>query len=165
LAYRFVRKTDHLDGYWTFNCRLYKAHLEVMYKGLLIHLDDPDGTIQDAVADVLRELATLAPDVLAAYAKAAKGKHRDSRRCEKIQIFAEQAHRSGSSSESGTAEVVEAIATGELGEGGSGDGGDQADIPEIIQRDAAGRPKDGERESIGDGSEMVAEIRSKSGTN
>ena len=28
---------------------LYRAHLEAMYKGLLIHLDDPDTRIQDAV--------------------------------------------------------------------------------------------------------------------
>lgn len=28
---------------------LYRAHLEAMYKGLLIHLDDPDSRIQDAM--------------------------------------------------------------------------------------------------------------------
>ena len=28
---------------------LYRAHLEAMYKGLLIHLDDPDPRIQDAM--------------------------------------------------------------------------------------------------------------------
>ena len=28
---------------------LYRAHLEAIYKGLLIHLDDPDTRIQDAV--------------------------------------------------------------------------------------------------------------------
>ena len=29
--------------------RLYKAHLETLYTGLLVHLDDPDQTIQEAV--------------------------------------------------------------------------------------------------------------------
>ena len=28
---------------------LYSAHLEALYKGLLIHLDDPEARIQEAV--------------------------------------------------------------------------------------------------------------------
>ena len=34
------------DGY---DACLYKAHLEALYTGLLVHLDDPDRNIQEAV--------------------------------------------------------------------------------------------------------------------
>ena len=32
-----------------YNVSLYSAHLEALYKGLLVHLDDPEARIQDAV--------------------------------------------------------------------------------------------------------------------
>ena len=32
-----------------YNVSLYSAHLEALYKGLLIHLDDPETRIQEAV--------------------------------------------------------------------------------------------------------------------
>ena len=32
-----------------YDVSLYHAHLEALYKGLLVHLDDPDESIQDAV--------------------------------------------------------------------------------------------------------------------
>lgn len=33
----------------SYDVQLYKAHLEAMYKGLLVHLDDPDVKIQEAI--------------------------------------------------------------------------------------------------------------------
>ena len=32
-----------------YNVGLYRAHLEAIYKGLLVHLDDPEPRIQEAV--------------------------------------------------------------------------------------------------------------------
>lgn len=32
-----------------YDAGLYRAHLEAMYKGLLVHLDDPDQSIQESV--------------------------------------------------------------------------------------------------------------------
>ena len=32
-----------------YDVQLYRAHLEAMYKGLLVHLDDPDDRIQEAI--------------------------------------------------------------------------------------------------------------------
>ena len=41
-----------------YEVNLYHAHLEAIYKGLLVHLDDPDPSIQQAVYG---ELPTLPP--------------------------------------------------------------------------------------------------------
>ena len=32
-----------------YNVSLYRAHLEAIYKGLLVHLDDPEHRVQEAV--------------------------------------------------------------------------------------------------------------------
>ena len=68
---------------------LYKVHIEAMVKGLLIHLDDPEPPIQEAVGVVLRELAPVLPELVASHAKAAKAKHRHPQLCEQLQTFAE----------------------------------------------------------------------------
>ncbi|CAI9739172.1 dynein axonemal assembly factor 5-like [Octopus vulgaris] len=39
----------------------YKAHLEVMYQGLLLHLDDSEKSIQDAILNVLKKAGHLKP--------------------------------------------------------------------------------------------------------
>ncbi|XP_070187800.1 dynein axonemal assembly factor 5-like isoform X2 [Littorina saxatilis] len=38
---------------------LYRAHLEAMYKGLLVHLDDPEAKIQEAVLKVLERIGQI----------------------------------------------------------------------------------------------------------
>ena len=35
-----------MNGY---DVNLYRAHLEALYRGLLVHMDDPDTPIQEAV--------------------------------------------------------------------------------------------------------------------
>jgi len=37
----------------SYDVQLYRAHLEAMYKGLLVHLDDPDVRIQEAILSKL----------------------------------------------------------------------------------------------------------------
>lgn len=48
----FLAYFDCFEGTEGFEPGLYRAHLEDMYKGLLVHLDDPDQCIQDAVFGV-----------------------------------------------------------------------------------------------------------------
>ena len=38
---------------------LYRAHIEAIYNGLLVHLDDPDRPIQQAVAGVYQSCETI----------------------------------------------------------------------------------------------------------
>jgi len=73
----------------SYDTQLYRAHLEVMFKGLLIHLDDPDASIQAAVDTVLRTMAPLGPGELYELASAAKGKHRDPAKVIAIEELAE----------------------------------------------------------------------------
>jgi dynein assembly factor 5 len=44
-----------------YNVALYRAHLEAMYKGLLVHLDDPEASIQEAVLGGLATLPSIFP--------------------------------------------------------------------------------------------------------
>eukprot|EP00762_Andalucia_godoyi_P007493 ANDGO_07829.mRNA.1 axonemal len=50
--------------------------LETIVDTLLIHLDDPDHEVQQAVLPVLRRLAVSEPDLVAARAREARSKHR-----------------------------------------------------------------------------------------
>ncbi|CAI8001769.1 Dynein assembly factor 5, axonemal [Geodia barretti] len=64
-----------------YNKDLYKAHTEDLYKGLLVHLDDPSSLIQDAVLVVLKEASHLNPDLLRRQVEDVKQKHREQRSC------------------------------------------------------------------------------------
>lgn len=55
---------------------LYKAHTEMLYKSLLIHLDDPSATIQAAILEVLKEASRLNPAQLTEQINSVKNKHR-----------------------------------------------------------------------------------------
>lgn len=70
-----------------YDTQLYRAHLEVSFKGLLIHLDDPDPNVQAAVDTVLRTMAPSGAEELHELAKAAKSKHRDAAKCAAIEAF------------------------------------------------------------------------------
>ncbi|XP_077979793.1 dynein axonemal assembly factor 5-like [Glandiceps talaboti] len=74
-----------------FNCfkedysrTLYKAHLEEMYKGLLVHLDDPDPDIQNAVLVVLKQAAPIHPGLLKEQVEEVKHKHRIPKYCNQL---------------------------------------------------------------------------------
>jgi len=71
-----------------YDTQLYKVHLDAICKGILIHLDDPDKAIQDAVMAVLKELAPVNPSMVASLAAAAKSKHRHPQLCEELEKFA-----------------------------------------------------------------------------
>lgn len=58
---------------------LYKAHTEMLYKSLLIHLDDPCATIQEAVLEVLKEASRLNPAQLTEQVNSVRDKHRTTR--------------------------------------------------------------------------------------
>lgn len=58
---------------------LYKAHTEVLYKSLLIHLDDPSATIQASVLEVLKEASRLNPAQLTEQVNSIRNKHRTTR--------------------------------------------------------------------------------------
>uniref|UniRef100_H2YGR6 TOG domain-containing protein n=1 Tax=Ciona savignyi TaxID=51511 RepID=H2YGR6_CIOSA len=63
---------------------LYKAHLEAMYSGLLVHMDDPDTNIQVAVRDVLMEGGVLSPNILLAEVSKVRSKHRTTAYCDHL---------------------------------------------------------------------------------
>ncbi|CAH1795277.1 unnamed protein product [Owenia fusiformis] len=63
---------------------LYRAHLEEIYKGLLVHLDDPQKEIQDYVLDALKSAAPLAPSILMDEIEKVKHKHRGPEYCNKL---------------------------------------------------------------------------------
>eukprot|EP00112_Aurelia_sp_Birch-Aquarium-sp1_P015656 Seg3494.1 transcript_id=Seg3494.1/GoldUCD/mRNA.D3Y31 product="Dynein assembly factor 5 axonemal" protein_id=Seg3494.1/GoldUCD/D3Y31 len=63
----------------------YQLHLEAMFKGLLIHLDDPSQFIQDAVLDALKEAANIHPKLLRSRINEVREKHRSTRYCEDLE--------------------------------------------------------------------------------
>ncbi|XP_063446275.1 dynein axonemal assembly factor 5-like [Mytilus trossulus] len=63
---------------------LYRLHLESIYKGLLVHLDDPDAKIQNAIQEVLKEAGKFSPQMLITEIEGVKHKHRTNRYCEEL---------------------------------------------------------------------------------
>lgn len=64
--------------------QLYKAHLQALYRGLLIHLDDPNTVIQEAVYKVLEVAGKIHPEYLCEHIENVKHKHRSSLYCDKL---------------------------------------------------------------------------------
>lgn len=62
----------------------YKAHLEFLYRGLLVHLDDPDTNLQTTVLDVLKEASIIYPSLLVQEIEAVKHKHRTAAYCDQL---------------------------------------------------------------------------------
>jgi len=67
-----------------YDTELYKLHLEAMFKGLLVHLDDPSSSIQEAVLIVLKEAAQVQPALMRKQIESVKHKHRMTRYCEEL---------------------------------------------------------------------------------
>ncbi|PVD38342.1 hypothetical protein C0Q70_00954 [Pomacea canaliculata] len=63
---------------------LYRAHLEALYKGLLVHLDDPEEKIQEGVLEVLKKAGQLHPNLLLQEVENVKHKHRDPKFCNRL---------------------------------------------------------------------------------
>ncbi|XP_041085870.1 dynein assembly factor 5, axonemal-like [Polyodon spathula] len=62
----------------------FRSHLEFLYRGLLVHLDDPDSSIQNAVFDVLKQGSVVDPSLLEKEIEAVKHRHRTSSYCEEL---------------------------------------------------------------------------------
>ncbi|XP_048465834.1 dynein axonemal assembly factor 5-like [Rhincodon typus] len=63
---------------------LFKSHLEFLYRGLLVHLDDPESHIQKQLLDVLKIGSFLSPSLLTQEIEAVKHKHRSPHYCEQL---------------------------------------------------------------------------------
>ncbi|XP_072415938.1 dynein axonemal assembly factor 5-like [Chiloscyllium punctatum] len=63
---------------------LFKSHLEFIYHGLLVHLDDPESNIQKQLLDVLKVGSFLSPSLLIQEIEAVKHKHRSPYYCEQL---------------------------------------------------------------------------------
>ncbi|XP_018423410.1 PREDICTED: dynein assembly factor 5, axonemal [Nanorana parkeri] len=62
----------------------YKAHLEFLYRGLLVYLDDSDANLQSTVLDVLKEASIVYPSLLVWEIEAVKHKHRTPAYCDQL---------------------------------------------------------------------------------
>ncbi|XP_033908011.2 dynein axonemal assembly factor 5-like [Acipenser ruthenus] len=62
----------------------FRSHLEFLYRGLLVHLDDPDSSIQTAMFDVLKQGSVVDPSLLKQEIEAVKHKHRTLSYCEQL---------------------------------------------------------------------------------
>jgi len=62
----------------------YRLHYEEMYKGLLIHMDDPQPSFQASVCSVLMECGCLFREELIRVVEAASHKHRTPKYCQQI---------------------------------------------------------------------------------
>lgn len=63
---------------------LYKFHLEAMFKGLLVHLDDPSSHIQEGVLLSLKEACSISSSILNEQVALVQHKHRVSRYCDEL---------------------------------------------------------------------------------
>ncbi|KAH9491870.1 Dynein assembly factor 5, axonemal [Bulinus truncatus] len=67
-----------------YDALLYRAHLEAIYRGLLVHLDDPERNIQEAVLGVLKKACELSPHMLIKEVESVKHKHRSTKYCDEL---------------------------------------------------------------------------------
>lgn len=70
-----------------YDIELYKLHLEAMFKGLLIHLDDPDKNIQDSVLVALKDAGHIHPRLLRSKLNEVRHKHRLSLYCNELEKY------------------------------------------------------------------------------
>ena len=61
---------------------LWRAHYEAIYRGLLVHLDDPERRIQEEVLKVLESAAEIDPSLLLKEIDLVKHKHRSTHYCD-----------------------------------------------------------------------------------
>nr|XP_023666379.1 dynein assembly factor 5, axonemal isoform X1 [Paramormyrops kingsleyae] len=62
----------------------FQPHLELLFQQLLLHLDDPDGAVQDAVLEVLKSASTVHPALLRHNVEAVRDKHRNPSHCDRL---------------------------------------------------------------------------------
>ncbi|KAM4631833.1 dynein axonemal assembly factor 5 [Discoglossus pictus] len=62
----------------------FKGHLEFIYRGLLVHLDDSDRSIQTTVLEVLKDGSAIYPSLLKEEIEAVQHKHRSPAYCDEL---------------------------------------------------------------------------------
>jgi dynein assembly factor 5 len=62
----------------------YQSSVQYLYRELLVHLDDPERTIQDTVLEVLKEGGVLFPELLVRETEAVVHQHRSPAYCERL---------------------------------------------------------------------------------
>ncbi|XP_051790072.1 dynein axonemal assembly factor 5-like [Erpetoichthys calabaricus] len=62
----------------------YRGHLEFLYRGLLVHLDDPDSNIQMAILGVLKAGSAICPSLLEKEVEVVREKHRTPWFCDEL---------------------------------------------------------------------------------
>ncbi|RUS89825.1 hypothetical protein EGW08_002437 [Elysia chlorotica] len=83
-----------------YDAALYRCHLEAIYRGLLLHLDDPESSIQKAVLDVMKKASELAPHMLLREVESVKHKHRSTKYCDELATYAQNFASAATSQES-----------------------------------------------------------------
>ncbi|XP_053551100.1 dynein axonemal assembly factor 5 [Bombina bombina] len=62
----------------------YRSHIEFLYRGLLLHLDDPDNSLQETLLEVLKEASVIYPSLLKEEIEAVQHKHRSQAYCNQL---------------------------------------------------------------------------------
>eukprot|EP00795_Rhopilema_esculentum_P010870 gene10870-19690_t len=68
--------SSYFKCFSNYDADFYRPHLEAMFKGLLIHLDDPDKAIQDSVLTALKDASFIHPSLLRSKLNEVRHKHR-----------------------------------------------------------------------------------------
>ncbi|XP_065919012.1 dynein axonemal assembly factor 5-like isoform X2 [Dysidea avara] len=84
--------TKTLQAYFSsfpvdYNQMLYKAHTDMLYKSLLVHMDDPSPIIQGSVLEVLKEASRLNPSQLTDHVNSVRTKHRTTSYCDELLAY------------------------------------------------------------------------------
>ncbi|XP_013865552.1 dynein assembly factor 5, axonemal [Austrofundulus limnaeus] len=65
-----------------YNPELRAPHLQLLFQQLLLHLDDPDSSVQDQVLEILKKGSSVHPTLLMREAEAARDKQRSPHHCD-----------------------------------------------------------------------------------
>ncbi|XP_045885477.1 dynein axonemal assembly factor 5-like isoform X1 [Micropterus dolomieu] len=67
-----------------YNPELCAPHLELLFQQLLLHLDDPNSSVQDQVLEILKKGSSVHPALLKREAEAVRDKHRSPLYCDRL---------------------------------------------------------------------------------
>ncbi|XP_019728640.1 dynein assembly factor 5, axonemal [Hippocampus comes] len=67
-----------------YDSELCASHLQFLFQQLLLHLDDPDGAVQNQVLEVLKTASSVRPALLRKEVESAREKHRTCQHCDRL---------------------------------------------------------------------------------
>ncbi|CAJ1075034.1 dynein assembly factor 5%2C axonemal [Xyrichtys novacula] len=67
-----------------YNPEFYSAHLQLLFQQLLLHLDDPDSSVQGDVLEVLKKCSSVHPALLKKEVEAVRDKQRSPAHCDQL---------------------------------------------------------------------------------